>query len=261
MGLARGLARLAACAALLSACAHRPVVRRPALQHGLGLGDLQLSAPPQPGVEHHVRAGETLWRISQTYGVPVETLQRENDLPSLDLTEGQTLFIPGAGAELAVPSPDLVAARFNARGPHRANPTQIPRAGGTRALDPAAHGQPLGWPTPGVLISGFGARERDAHEGIDLAAPEGTPVCAAEAGTVLFAGEQRGYGNLVLLAHKNDLVTVYAHNEKNLVRKGQDVARGETIARIGHTGNATGPHLHFEVRVASRPRDPLGFLR
>ena len=218
MGLARALARVAAQAALLCACAHQPIARRPAFQPGLGLGlgDLPLANPPQPGVVHHVRA---------------------------------------------VPSPDAVQARLDARAPRRASPAQIPRAGGARSLDPAAHGQPLGWPTPGVLISGFGTRERDAHEGIDLAAPEGTPVCAAEDGTVLFAGEQRGYGNLVLLAHKNDLVTVYAHNEKNLVRKGQNVARGETIARIGHTGNATGPHLHFEVRVAARPRDPLGFLR
>ncbi len=78
---------------------------------------------------------------------------------------------------------------------------------------------------------------------------------------VLFSGEQRGYGNIVLLAHDNDLVTVYAHNAENLVSRGDHVSRGAEIARIGHTGNATGPHLHFEVRVAARPRDPLGFLR
>jgi murein DD-endopeptidase MepM/ murein hydrolase activator NlpD len=78
---------------------------------------------------------------------------------------------------------------------------------------------------------------------------------------VLFAGEQRGYGNLVLLAHDGDLVTVYAHNSRNLVQQGERVARGAEIARVGHTGNATGPHLHFEVRLAAQPRDPLGFLR
>jgi lipoprotein NlpD len=259
VGPARAAARLAVLAALLSACAHRPVAKAgPVAQR---FDELHLSGTQQPGVVHHVRAGETLWRISQTYGVPVEVLQRENVLAGLDLVEGQALFIPGAVEELEVPSPGIIQARHAARSPHRASPTQIPRAGGAHALDPAAHGEPLGWPAPGVLISGFGTRERDAHEGIDLAAPEGTPVFAAEDGTVLFAGQQRGYGNLVLLAHKNDLVTVYAHNEENLVRKGQNVARGETIARIGHTGNATGPHLHFEVRVAARPRDPLGFLR
>ena len=139
-------------------------------------------------------------------------------------------------------------------------PTDIARAG-QKPLDPAARGAPFAWPTPGVLISGFGERERDKHEGIDLAAPEGTEVRAAEQGTVLFAGSQKGYGNLVLVAHAGGVVTVYAHNEVNLVRKGERVARGEPIARVGHTGNATGPHLHFEVRVGTRPHDPLGFLR
>jgi lipoprotein NlpD len=140
------------------------------------------------------------------------------------------------------------------------SPATIARAG-RKPLDPAAHGEALAWPTLGVLISGFGERDRDKHEGIDLASPEGTPVRAADEGTVLFAGEQKGYGNLVLVAHSGDLVTVYAHNAENLVKKGARVARGQQIARVGHTGNATGPHLHFEVRVGARPRDPLGFLR
>jgi len=142
----------------------------------------------------------------------------------------------------------------------RRSPSSIPRAGVQR-LDPAALGEPLAWPAPGVLISGFGERERDHHDGIDLACPEGTPVRAAEDGIVLFSGEQRGYGNLVLLAHDRDVVTVYAHNAKNLVSQGDKVSRGEQIARVGKTGNATGPHLHFEVRVGTQPRDPLGFLR
>ena len=78
---------------------------------------------------------------------------------------------------------------------------------------------------------------------------------------MLFSGEQRGYGNLVLIAHDRDVVTVYAHNERNLVSQGDKVSKGEQIARVGHTGNATGPHLHFEVRVGTQARDPLGFLR
>ena len=227
-----------------AACAHKVV--RP--------------TPDNPGVMHHVRAGETLWRIAKTYDVPLESLLQVNDLrdPS-HLSEGSLLFVPGATKELAVPpAGELPQARTEQR--PRRGPSSIARAG-QRALDPAAHGSWLSWPAPGVLISGFGTRERDHHDGIDLACPEGTAVRAAGDGIVLFAGEQRGYGNLILLAHDDDLVTVYAHNSENLVGKGERVTRGEEIARVGHSGNATGPHLHFEVRVGTQPRDPLGFLR
>jgi lipoprotein NlpD len=211
-------------------------------------------------VQHRVRAGETLWRISHAYGVPLQTLLRENaiDDPS-QLTEGMLLFIPGAKSAVDVPmAGELPQARMEQK--PRRGPAGIPRAGG-RPLDPAAHGEAMSWPAPGVLISGFGERERDHHEGIDLACPEGTPVRASQDGIVLFSGERRGYGKLVLLAHEGDLVTVYAHNSENLVSAGDRVARGESIARVGHTGNATGPHVHFEVRVGTRPHDPLGFLR
>jgi murein DD-endopeptidase MepM/ murein hydrolase activator NlpD len=214
-------------------------------------------------VTHTVRAGETLWRISHTYGVPLQTLLRENDLENpAQLAEGTRLFIPGATRALEVPEPppppEAPQARVEPR--PRRGPASIPRAVG-HALDPAAHGEALAWPAPGVLISGFGERDRDKHEGIDLACPEGTPVRAASDGVVLFAGEQRGYGKLVLLAHEGDLVTVYAHNSANEVSQGDRVSRGEEIARVGHTGNATGPHVHFEVRVGTHPHDPLGFLR
>jgi murein DD-endopeptidase MepM/ murein hydrolase activator NlpD len=95
---------------------------------------------------------------------------------------------------------------------------------------------------------------------VDIAAPEGTEVRAAEAGTVLHAGALRGYGNVVILDHGGGLRTVYAHNRENLVRAGARVGRGQTIARVGQTGRATGPHLHFEVREDEIPADPLRYL-
>jgi len=213
------------------------------------------------GVRHLVRPGETLWRIARAYSVAVADLQRANGLsdPS-QLEAGSRLLIPGADRERTVPPADAPQARVEPRSGRRASPSQIPRAGG-HALDPAAGGEPLAWPVRGVLISGFGARDREHHDGIDLACPEGAPVFAAGEGEVLFAGEQRGYGNLVLVGHARGVVTVYAHNLENLVVQGDRVLRGEPIARVGRSGNATGPHLHFEVRVGSRPRDPLGFLR
>jgi murein DD-endopeptidase MepM/ murein hydrolase activator NlpD len=85
-------------------------------------------------------------------------------------------------------------------------------------------------------------------------------VVAAADGTVLYAGEQPGYGAIVILEHEGGLVTLYAHNSRVLVREGARVRRGEAIARVGQTGRTTGPHLHFEVREGTRPRNPLLFL-
>ncbi len=251
MGASRARARLILLAALGCACAHRTV--KP-----------QEKAAEQGGVVHHVQAGQTLWRISRVYGVPLEVLLRENSLDNpAQLAAGTLLYVPGATMELYVPPapPDPAPlARAETRPARRVAPSSIPRAG-MKPLDPAARGEPFSWPAPGVLISAFGTRERDRHDGIDLACPEGTPVRAADDGVVLYAGEQRGYGNLVLIAHDADVITVYAHNSRNLVSQGDKVTRGEEIARVGRTGNATGPHLHFEVRVGTHPHDPLGFLR
>ena len=217
--------------------------------------------PAAAGVHHRVQAGESLWRIARTYSIPVADLQRANGLTDpAQLEAGTMLLVPGASRELPVPPADAPQARMEPRTGRRLSPAQIPRAGG-HALDPAAGGEPLAWPVRGVLISGFGDRDREHHDGLDLACPEGTPVFAAAEGEVLFAGERRGYGNLVLLGHARGLVTVYAHNSENLVVQGERVLRGEPIARVGRSGNATGPHLHFEVRVGARPRNPLGFLR
>ncbi len=246
MGAAGPRARLILIACALG-CSHRIV--RPGERAAQG-----------GGAVHHVRAGETLWRIARTYQVPLDVLLRENALDDpTQLSAGSSLWIPGAARELPVPPAELAPAARVAP-VRRHSPSSIPRAG-VRPLDPAAHGEPLAWPAAGVLISGFGARDRDEHLGIDLACPAGTPVRAAGDGMVLFSGQQRGYGNLVLIAHDRDVVTVYAHNERNLVSPGERVQRGDEIARVGQTGNATGPHLHFEVRVATQPRDPLGFLR
>ncbi|HEY2748179.1 MAG TPA: M23 family metallopeptidase [Polyangia bacterium] len=117
------------------------------------------------------------------------------------------------------------------------------------------------WPVDGTLSSPFGRRDGRAHEGIDLAVAEDTPVRAACDGVVAYAGDgMRGYGNVVILQHGGALATVYAHNRALAVRVGETVARGQIIARSGQTGHATAPHLHFEVRKGSIARDPLGYL-
>ena len=115
------------------------------------------------------------------------------------------------------------------------------------------------WPARGRVIAGFGAN--GGNEGINIAVPEGTPVKAAEAGTVTYAGsEVKGYGNLVLIRHDNGYVSAYAHNGEIEVKRGQKVNRGQTIAKSGQSGNVTSPQLHFEIRKGSQPVDPMQYL-
>jgi murein DD-endopeptidase MepM/ murein hydrolase activator NlpD len=118
----------------------------------------------------------------------------------------------------------------------------------------------LGWPVSGPVTSGFGVRWGRMHEGIDIAVGEGTPVRAAAAGTVIYAGWMSGYGNLVAVDHGDGRSTAYAHNSSLAVSVGQSVAVGEIVSYSGNTGNSTGPHVHFEVRVNGSAVDPLGYL-
>jgi lipoprotein NlpD len=121
-------------------------------------------------------------------------------------------------------------------------------------------GDGLLWPAAGSVSSSFGPRGNAHHDGIDIAAPEGTPIRAALDGSVAYVGALRGYGKVVILSHEDGLTTVYAHNSKNLVSHGARVRRGTVIASVGQTGRTTGPNLHFEVRKDNRARDPLVFL-
>ncbi len=115
------------------------------------------------------------------------------------------------------------------------------------------------WPVNGVVTSGFGWRWGRMHEGIDIAAPSGTPIRAAAAGTVIYAGWMGGYGNIVIIDHGNGLATAYGHQSAISVGGGS-VSQGTVIGAVGTTGNSTGPHVHFEVRVNGSPVDPMGYL-
>lgn len=127
-----------------------------------------------------------------------------------------------------------------------------------------AEEMPTAWQAPvaGRITSQFGRRvdplsgEHRAHHGIDIAAPRGTPIGAASAGTVIFAGRRGGYGNTVIIEQTDGKQTLYAHAEQLLVNVGEQVAAGQTIATVGSTGRSTGPHLHFEVRENGQPVDP-----
>ena len=128
-------------------------------------------------------------------------------------------------------------------------------------------GGQFAWPAPGPLISPYGYRvhpifgDRRLHTGIDIGAPYGATVVAAEGGVVAYVGTMSGYGNVVVVDHGGGIATTYNHLSGFSVGSGQSVGRGQPIALVGCTGYCTGPHLHFEVRISGSPVDPMPYLR
>jgi murein DD-endopeptidase MepM/ murein hydrolase activator NlpD len=116
------------------------------------------------------------------------------------------------------------------------------------------------WPVNGTFTSPFGYRWGRLHAGIDIAVPEGTPIRAADSGRVIIAGWTGGYGNYTCISHSGSLSTCYGHQSRIATSVGANVGKGQVIGYSGNTGNSTGPHLHFEVRVNGNPVDPMGYL-
>jgi murein DD-endopeptidase MepM/ murein hydrolase activator NlpD len=198
------------------------------------------------GIFHEVKAGETLFGICKLYGADLQEVAEINDLTDARaLQVGQRLFVP----DVSGPKPT-----DDGRTPGSADPNP-----GKQETIQQWQGEFI-WPVTGVVTSSFGVRGGRRHDGIDIGAPASAEVRAAAAGTVLFSGEQGGYGNLLILKHDAGLITIYAHNQANLVKEGQEVKQGQAIARVGQTGRATGPHVHFEIRSGKQPRNPLFFL-
>lgn len=198
------------------------------------------SRPSGSGVYHTVRAGQTLYRIAEVYGVDLKTLRRVNGLRDPDhIEDGQRLWIPNARRVRFVP-PTGAAGKPGVRKPVRGY---------------------LIWPVDGKLTSKFGNRRGRHHDGIDIATRKGADIAAAAGGKVVFSGwGPTGYGLMIIIRHPNRLMTVYAHNSKNYVKENTVVKQGQKIASIGSTGRSTGPHLHFEVRNDTHSVDPLPYL-
>jgi murein DD-endopeptidase MepM/ murein hydrolase activator NlpD len=224
-------------------------------------------SPARGGVLHTVERGQTLWRIARAYGMNYQQLAEVNDLPDpRQLRVGMRVWIPGAKVLLSVEAaestaketvrPAVTAPRPSSKSPAPERPAEMDADEPKVAVDPGR----LAWPVRGTLTSRFGVRDGSMHDGIDVAAPKGTPIVAADDAQVLWTGFQRGYGNLVILKHFDGLMTLYAHNDEQFVKAGDRVRRGQEIARVGETGRATGPHVHFEVRRERLPRNPLFFL-
>lgn len=209
-------------------------------------------------VYHKVRSGETLYSIGRKYGVRYESIALQNGIhnPS-KIYAGQRLLISYGDKTRRKTIQTANVSRRAWGNSGNSNPKQSTQISGK-----------LLWPVRGGRItSRFGPRRRSFHDGIDFAAPSGTPVYAAHSGKVAYSGNGlRGYGNMIVLRSSTGISTVYAHNRRLNVRKNQIVSRGQKIAEVGSTGRSTGPHLHFEVRVKNRRGrylavDPMPFLR
>ena len=220
------------------------------------------------GVYHTVQKGQTLYNISRVYNVPLEDIERANNLKhATDLKTGEKLFIPGAEKKLYVPPTVETANNQSNHAISYKNGNQSSSPGNT--VQGHGNGQPSSrsgapafmWPLKGKLLQGFNTANGVKHDGIDIKGQEGDPIYAVADGTVIYSNDTiRGYGNMIIIKHKNGFVTVYAHNSVNMVTKGQAVKQGQIIARVGHTGYATGSHLHFEIRLHSIPVNPLNYL-
>jgi lipoprotein NlpD len=209
--------------------------------------------PRRRGVYHTVKPGETVWRISKRYGVSTDAVVRANRIRDVtDVPTGARLWIPGAGKPRPVyPPPPAASGAAQAATPPAPSPAR-----GSRAL--AEGDLSFEWPLRAPVSSGYGWRNGRTHQGLDIPASRGTPVRAAEAGRVIYSGNgMRNYGNVVIVKHVGYYATVYAHNRRNRVREGSFVEKGDVIAEVGDSGNASRPHLHFEIRRGARAIDPI----
>ncbi|MGD9923401.1 MAG: peptidoglycan DD-metalloendopeptidase family protein [Pseudorhodoplanes sp.] len=251
----------------------------------LTTGSVRQPVPAQ-GQVHTVAPGETLFSIARRYHVGPVALAQANRLPPHHkLRMGEQLTIPGSVARAQPPRPDPMAQRQPQQAPAptqrvaempvQQQPTARVITPATEAPSPveqakeeaaepasASHSPGFRWPVRGRVIAGFGPKPTgQQNDGINIAVPEGTPVKASDDGVVAYAGnELKGYGNLVLVRHANGHVTAYAHASELLVKRGESVKRGQTIAKSGQTGNVSSPQLHFEIRKGATPVDPMQHL-
>jgi murein DD-endopeptidase MepM/ murein hydrolase activator NlpD len=213
-------------------------------------------AEPYTPIEqmHAVKWGETLYGIGRLYGVTVAALVLANRLPdeAVVIRVGQRLVIPRSATAL-----------LSTTGPAPARPSPPLRIPLNLVLSVPDFGERLPlflWPAEGRVSSTFGRRNSGWHRGVDIRAERGAPIMASAPGVVIASDVEPRYGRVVKIEHTNRFVTVYAHNDRNLVRVGERVLAGQTIAVMGRTGRATAEHVHFEIRHADLAYNPLYML-
>ena len=252
-----GLA-LSATLALLAACSSTP-------KNGVSVVDRNGVAqrPTVTTGQYVVRRGDTLFSIAFRYGWDWKALAARNNIaPPFTIVPGQTIRFDGrAGSR-----PSAVASNTVVSPSAGSKTTVIKRTGAVAnkpapvaALPAGPAPKGWGWPSNGILIGKF-TSNGSLNKGIDIAGDLGQPVLAASDGSVVYAGSGlRGYGELIIIKHSDTYVSAYGHNRRLLVREGQQVKVGQTIAEMGSTGTDR-VKLHFEIRRQGKPVDPLQFL-
>ena len=228
---------------------------------------------------HTVAHGDTLYNISRRYNVDITTLSKLNNLREpYTLSVGQKLALPAsisANSSLTVkessPSPVLYSAsasngKISTSETRESKPQALPSVGNKQVVSKpqltTTRKTKFAWPLRGTIISRFGSIGKGrSNDGINIRVPLGTLVKAADAGKVVYVGnELKGFGNLILIQHNDGWITAYAHNSSFLVKKGQNVQKGTSIAKVGSSGGVNTPQLHFEVRAGKKPVNPLLYL-
>ncbi|GBU18896.1 hypothetical protein AwMethylo_31110 [Methylobacterium sp.] len=232
---------------------------------------------PKDEGKRHVRPGQTAKAEAKTETKTVKTESKPDPKAEAARKKEEARLAEAkaakesAKADAAKKLAEAKAAKENAQkaakaeAETKAEPVKAAAAAPAKPAEPvstgsvaAASDQSFRWPAKGRVISGYGS---SGNEGINIAVPEGTPVKAAEEGTVAYAGSDvKGYGKLVLVRHSNGYVSAYAHNGEIDVKPGEKVKRGQTIAKSGATGNVTSPQIHFEIRKGGAPIDPMSQL-
>lgn len=204
-----------------------------------------LKIPNKKGILHKLRKGESLWAVSKKYNLSIPTILRANYIFNpYKIRAGEAIFLPGAILERSFKSLNK---------PFKDRLKELP-FGFIR-------------PVVGKIVSGFGFRLHPifgriiAHKGVDFSTPYGTKIKAAMSGRVVYSGWFFGYGKMIELVHDKGYVTRYAHNSRNLVKKGDYVEKGQGIALSGSSGISTGPHLHFEIHKHGTIKNPAQYLR
>ncbi len=228
-----------------------------------------LEASSLPWIEHRVNPGDTVETIALSYGIDSFSIRRANEMPENVIPSERSVILVPRDKSLLIETRAEVRARSSGEttaglySHEEDNRGPLPETTGTDAgqgmTTLSGVFSPL-WPVIGKVYSRFGPRRGRFHTGIDISAPRGTPIKAVADGRVVRAATRRGYGRSILIDHGNGTMTRYSHCDTMLCKAGDKIAAGQKIGTVGRTGRATGPHLHFEVIINGKHKDPEKYL-